>query len=30
MNFGLIAVNRETMQRTAKPSLAVLGSYTNA
>ena len=30
MNFGLIAVNRETMERTPKPSLAVLGSYTNA
>jgi energy-coupling factor transporter ATP-binding protein EcfA2 len=28
MQFGLIAVNRETMERTAKPSLAVLGSYT--
>ena len=27
MQFGLIAVNRETMERTAKPSLAVLGSY---
>ena len=30
MNFGLIAVNRETMGRTPKPSLAALGSYTNA
>ena len=30
MNFGLVAVDRETMQRTAKPSLAVLGSYANA
>ena len=28
MQFGLIAVNRETMERTAKPSLGVLGSYT--
>ena len=27
MQFGLIAVNRETMERTAKPSLGVLGSY---
>ena len=27
MNFGLIAVNRTTMVRTPKPSLAVLGSY---
>ena len=26
MQFGLIAVNRETMERTAKPSLGVLGS----
>ncbi len=25
MNFGLIAVNRETMERTPKPSLAALG-----
>ena len=24
MNFGLIAVNRETMERTPKPSLATL------
>ena len=30
MNFGLIAVNRETMERTPKPSLAVLGGYANA
>ena len=30
MNFGLIAVNRETMGRTPKPSLAALGSYANA
>ena len=30
MNFGLIAVNRETMQRTPKPSLAALGEYANA
>ena len=30
MQFGLIAVNRETMERTAKPSLAVLGGYANA
>ena len=30
MNFGLIAVNRETMQRTPKPSLAALGGYANA
>jgi len=28
MNFGLIAVDRTTMARTPKPSLAVLGSYT--
>ena len=28
MQFGLIAVNRETMERTAQPSLGVLGSYT--
>lgn len=27
MNFGLIAVDRTTMARTPKPSLAVLGSY---
>ena len=27
MQFGLIAVNRETMERTAKPSLGMLGSY---
>ena len=27
MTFGLVAVNRETMERTPKPSLAVLGSY---
>ena len=27
MQFGLIAVNRKTMERTAKPSLGVLGSY---
>ena len=27
MQFGLIAVNRETMERTAKPSLGVLGEY---
>ena len=27
MNFGLIAVDRATMARTPKPSLAVLGSY---
>ena len=30
MNFGLIAVNRETLERTPKPSLAVLGGYANA
>ena len=30
MQFGLIAVNRETMERTAKPSLAVLGEYCGA
>ena len=30
MNFGLIAVNRETMERTPKPSLSVLGGYANA
>ena len=30
MNFGLIAVNRETMGRTPKPSLAALGGYANA
>ena len=30
MNFGLIAVNRETMERTPKPSLATLGGYANA
>ena len=30
MQFGLIAVNRETMERTAKPSLAVLGEYCRA
>ena len=30
MNFGLIAVNRETMERTPKPSLAALGGYANA
>lgn len=30
MNFGLIAVNRETMVRTPKPSLAALGGYANA
>lgn len=30
MRFGLIAVNRETMERTAKPSLAVLGEYCGA
>ena len=30
MNFGLIAVNRETMERTPKPSLAVLGEYCGA
>ena len=29
MTFGLIAVNRETMERTPKESLAVLGSYTH-
>ncbi len=28
MNFGLVAVNRETMERTPKPSLAVLGAVT--
>lgn len=27
MQFGLIAVDRTTLERTAKPSLAVLGSY---
>ena len=27
MNFGLIAVDRTTMARTTKPSLAVLGGY---
>lgn len=27
MQFGLIAVDRETMERTVKPSLSVLGSY---
>ena len=27
MNFGLIAVDRTTMVRTPKPSLAVLGGY---
>ena len=27
MNFGLIAVDRATMARTPKPSLAVLGRY---
>jgi len=27
MQFGLIAVNRKTLERTAKPSLAHLGSY---
>ena len=26
MNFGLIAVDRETMARTPKPSLSVLGA----
>ena len=30
MQFGLIAVNRETMERTAKPSLAMLGEYCGA
>ena len=30
MQFGLIAVNRETMERTAKPSLGVLGEYCGA
>ena len=30
MQFGLIAVNRETMERTAKPSLARLGEYCGA
>ena len=30
MQFGLIAVNRETMERTAKPSLAVLGESCGA
>ena len=30
MNFGLIAVNRESMGRTPKPSLAALGGYANA
>ena len=30
MNFGLIAVDRATMARTPKPSLAVLGSYAGA
>ena len=30
MNFGLMAVDRTTMARTPKPSLAVLGSYTGA
>ena len=29
MTFGLIAVNRETMERTAKPSLNALGSFVN-
>jgi beta-glucosidase len=27
MRFGLVAVNRDTMERTPKESLAVLGSY---
>ena len=26
MTFGLVAVNRDTMERTEKPSLAYLGS----
>ena len=30
MNFGLIAVNRETMGRPPKPRLAALGGYANA
>lgn len=30
MNFGLIAVDRATMARTPKPSLAALGSYAGA
>ena len=30
MQFGLIAVNRETMERTAKPSLTVLGESCGA
>lgn len=30
MNFGLIAVNRETMERIPKSSLAALGGYANA
>ena len=29
MTFGLIAVDRETQKRTAKPSLAYLGKYAN-
>ena len=28
MQFGLVAVDRKTMERTPKPSLALLGSYT--
>ena len=27
MQFGLVAVNRDTLERTAKPSLGCLGSF---
>ncbi|MBR3357933.1 MAG: family 1 glycosylhydrolase [Solobacterium sp.] len=30
MTFGLVSVDRDTMERTAKPSLAKLGSYSRA
>ena len=30
MNFGLVTVDRKTMARAPKPSLAVLGGYAGA